>query len=278
MRPMRTPLLAALALGALMPSPVSAQSTYVFKAQAVSNSPAVGLGNAGTNAKVGTIGFPAFLEALAKDAGTKKCDLNFQGSVVLVDREILKKIGAAGDVAGDAVFAAGTITIDPASGAVVGGLATLNSISHQSNDLLNYQLIDVGNTGVQALACSGSSAATPDGTGTCGAVCTSEGPGCGKAGGLPTPSESKGQGKIFLYPLAISSEILAEESRTDQDDVFSFGSACTGTAPRTWAECCDDPSLVMTVDLTYSYSADGTKLSATISNPEITGSLDAQLQ
>jgi len=181
-------------------------------------------------------------------------------------------------VAGDAVFAAGTIAIDPASGVVVGGLATLNSISHQSNGLLDSQLVDVANTGIQALVCSGSSAATPDGTGTCGAVCTSEGPGCGKASGLPTPSESKGQGKIFLYPLAISSEILTQESLTGQDEMFSLGSACTGSAPLTWAECCGDPSLVMTVDLTYSYSPDGTKLTATISNPEITGSLNAQLQ
>jgi hypothetical protein len=84
MKTVRRLLLAALALGALMPSQASAQSTFVFNAQAVSDSSPVGLGNSGIGAKAGTIGVPAFLEALAKDAATKnKCHLNFTGTLAL---------------------------------------------------------------------------------------------------------------------------------------------------------------------------------------------------
>jgi hypothetical protein len=263
MTPIRKLLVFSLLAGVFAPSFAHAQVvTYAYRLQEMENSSKATAQTAKQN-EYAQLGIPAFLGTLANDVTAKKCNLalNVQSLFSSVALPILKGAAKAGFLAGDTTFVDGTITLDLTKGVIDGGLITTAGVSFQTSGTSTNIANDYEDLGSQSLVCGGPS--NTSGTGTCGAVCTSAGPNCKGEGGGPVIASGIGHGYIesFVYPLANSPETFP---------------LCAGNPTLTWAECCNDPNLVIARHLHVTFSADHTRIFGTGTDEEGASTLEGQ--
>ncbi len=249
------------------PEPI-ALATYAFTSQIVYSSSAslvlTTVGNPDAQFNI-----PGFLATWLADF-PKKCALTAQGLAALKTAISALKKTSAGTLAGDTTSASGTITFNADSGAIVGGLASFSSTTTSASG----KAVAEPNVTTQALLCGGQP--VDSGTGTCGSVCTSSRlrkgrplpepqPSCVlDGGGEPFDEGLDGYSTIFMYPLANANG--------------SSPSYCTGPANLTWAECCNDPNLVVIINLHDTYSKDHSRITSVITDEGDAGLFTAEIQ
>jgi hypothetical protein len=115
--------------------------------------------------------------------------------------------------AGDEIYVTGTMATD-GFGHFTGGFIMVNS-SNSIAEALNFS-----NLGAGALICGGASE-----DGNCSSLCIPASLGCDTRGGYIVGTEGTGTATLYAYPVA--------------------GSLCGGRSTLTFAECCDDPALLI---------------------------------
>jgi len=83
-------------------------------------------------------------------------------------------------------------------------------------------------------------------------------------GGEPFAESLDGYSEIFMYPLANSNG--------------SSTSYCAGPANLTWAECCEDPDLVVIFNLHDTFSTDRSRITSVITDQSDAGLVTAEIQ
>jgi hypothetical protein len=236
----------ALFAGLVLCSPSIARAfsnlsgAYAFSGAATLNDPGKlcdgGASCGGVNNVAGSLN--SFFQTLISDVKGGRC-----GGANPRLRTIASSMRGAKAQAGDRIYFTGSINAD-GLGHFSGGHMMANS-SNLTAEVLNFQ-----NTGASAVLCGG---AAEDGD--CFFLCTPASLNCDTLGGYNIGPAGTGTETIYAYPIA--------------------GSACGGRPTLTFAECCNDPTLVVVFHQAVTL---GTHLRSILIDQGLTGSADAEAQ
>jgi hypothetical protein len=214
--------------------------TYAFSGSATLNDQGKlcggGASCGGVNNVAGSMS--SFFQTLISDVRAGKC-----GGANPRLRNIASSMKGAKAQAGDRIDFTGAISAD-GFGHFSGGHMTANS-SNSAAEALNFN-----NTGANALLCGG---AAQDGD--CFFLCTPASLNCDTLGGYDIGPAGTGTETIYAYPIA--------------------GALCGGRPTLTFAECCNDPALVVVFHQAITL---GSHIRSILIDQGLTGSADADVQ
>lgn len=244
----------ALFAGLVLCSPSIARAfsnlsgTYAFSSSATLNDPGNVCAGApscgGVNNVAGSLS--SFFQTLISDVRAGKC----AGASARL-KTMAATVKGAKVQAGDRIYFTGTIDTD-GFGHFIGGRMMANS----SN--LTAEVLNSGNTGASALLCGG---AADDGE--CASLCIPASLGCDTLGGYNIDRSGTGTETIYAYPIA--------------------GTLCGNSQTATFAECCNDPTLVIVFHEAVTLGAvngagQATHIRSVLIDQGLTGSGDADVQ
>jgi len=217
--------------------------TYAFSGSVTLNDPTKlcggGVSCGGANNVNGSLS--QFTQTLVNDMRAGKCSS--------VSPHLLSALNAAKTAKiqpGDRIDFAGTLVAD-GMGNIIGGFLAANS-NDPTSESLNWT-----NSAADAVLCGGASQ-----DGDCSSLCTSASLGCNSQGGYSVGITGTGTEAIYAYPIA--------------------GSLCGGRPTMTFAECCNDPNLVVVLHEAFTLSSGASHMRSIFTDQQWTGCSDAELQ